>query len=216
MEITYLGHASFKLKGKTATLVTDPFSPDAVGLKFPKTVADIVTISHGHDDHSNVSSVSDYKKVIDGPGEYEVAGVSIIGISTYHDAQKGAERGKNTIYIIEMDGLRLVHLGDLGHRLSEDTLEELGDVDVLFIPVGGIYTIGPAEAVEIVRDIEPGIVIPMHYKVEGLNEAIFGKLSKVDDFISEVALTVERLDKLSIKKGDLGEEKKAVILQRRT
>src|SRR3990170_1220611 len=154
MDITYLGHASFKLKGKNATLITDPYG-SYIGIKFPKTSADIVTISHGHEDHANTASISDVKKVIDGPGEYELAGVSIIGISTFHDDKKGAERGRNTIYIIEMDELRVVHLGDLGHKLSEDTIEELGVVDVLMVPVGGVYTIGPTDAGEIVRDIEP-------------------------------------------------------------
>jgi L-ascorbate metabolism protein UlaG (beta-lactamase superfamily) len=215
MDITYLGHASFRLKGKTSTLITDPFG-EYIGIKFPKISADIVTVSHEHNDHSDISRISEVKRVIEGPGEYEVAGVSIIGLPTFHDDKKGSERGRNTIYMIEMDDLRIIHLGDLGHRLSEDMLEELGSVDILLIPVGGVYTIGPTEAGEIVRDIEPSIVIPMHYKVDGLNEESFGKLAKVDDFLTEVAMTVEHADKLSIKKAEIGEDKKVVVLQRRT
>jgi len=185
-------------------------------LKFPKISADLVTVSHAHDDHSFVQAVSGVKKIIDGPGEYEIAGVSIIGSRTYHDSKKGVERGKNTIYVIEMDDLRLVHLGDLGHRLSEDMLEELGEVDVLMIPVGGVYTIGPGEAGEIVRDIEPAITIPMHYKTPGLNPDTFGELSSVDEFLKETGLPVERIEKLSIKKSELGEEMKVVVLEKKS
>ena len=216
MDITYLGHSSFRLRGKSLSLVSDPFDSKKVGLKFPKISADLVTVSHAHDDHGFVQAVSDVKKVIDGPGEYEISGVSIIGFGTYHDSKKGVERGKNTIYVIEMDDLRLVHLGDLGHRLTEDVLGELGEVDVLMIPVGGIYTIGPSEAGEVVRDIEPRITIPMHYKISGINQEGFGELATVDDFLREVSLPVERLEKLSIKKNELGEEMKVVVLEKKS
>ena len=216
MDITYLGHSSFRLRGKSVSLISDPFDPKKVELKFPKISADLVTVSHAHADHGFVQAVSDVKKIIDGPGEYEISGVSIIGFGTYHDSKKGVERGKNTIYVIEMDDLRLVHLGDLGHRLTEDVLGELGEVDVLMIPVGGIYTIGPSEAGEVVRDIEPRITIPMHYKISGINQEVFGELATVDDFLREVSLPVERLEKLSIKKNELGEEMKVVVLEKKS
>src|SRR3989344_2827745 len=215
MDISYIGHSFFKLKTKTAVVAIDPFDPASVGIKYPPQEADIVAVSHAHSDHNFLDKISGMKKVISGPGEYEIMGVSIIGISTFHDDKKGAERGRNTIYIIEMDELRVVHLGDLGHKLSEDTIEELGVVDVLMVPVGGVYTIGPTDAGEIVRDIEPAIVIPMHYSVPGLNAEAFGELAKVDDFLSEVALTVERADKLSLKKAEIGEDKKVVVLERK-
>ena len=164
MDITYLGHSSFKIKGKQASIVTDPYDSEMVGMKFPKVDADIVTISHHHADHDRGDGVSQVKKIIDGPGEYEISGVSIIGLTSFHDNKKGADRGKNTIYVIEMDNLRLLHLGDLGHVLSENQIKEIGDVDILFVPVGGFYTLDPQVAVEVLKQIGPSIVIPMHYK----------------------------------------------------
>ncbi len=217
MDITYLGHSSFKIRTKTATLVTDPFDSKMVGLKYPVTEGDIVTVSHGHPDHNAVEKVSGYKKVIDGPGEYEISGISVIGYGTFHDAQNGQERGKNTVYVIEAEGLRLAHLGDLGHALSDDLIEELGDVDVLMIPVGGFYTIGPKEAAEIVTKIEPYFVLPMHYRTEGLNSDLGDKLVPVDDFIKESGLSVDRYPKFLIKKEDIVEEQttKIVVLEKK-
>lgn len=216
MDITYLGHSSFKLRGKTASVVTDPFDPKMVGLKFPPTDAEIVTISHGHSDHNQAANVKNVEKVIDGPGEYEIKGVSIIGLPSFHDNKKGEERGKNTIYVYEMDGLRLAHLGDLGHTLSEELVEEIGDIDILMIPVGGKYTIGPKEAVSVVQAIDPYIIIPMHYKVGGLSQELSTSLLPKEEFISEVGLTVERLPRLSVKKEDLAEaSSKVVILEKK-
>jgi L-ascorbate metabolism protein UlaG (beta-lactamase superfamily) len=186
-----------------------------VGLKFPCVSADIVTISHGHKDHNRADLVKDVKKVVNGPGEYEITGISIIGIGSYHDEKKGELRGKNTIYVLEVDGFRLAHLGDLGHKLTTKMLEEIGDIDILFIPVGGVYTMEPAVAAEVAREIEPNIVVPMHYKVSGLDEKTFGKLSTVEPFLSDLGLSVERMQKLSIKKSDLDEEQKIVILETR-
>lgn len=215
MDITFLGHSSFRLKGKTATVVTDPFDPEVVGLKFPKVTADIVTVSHQHEDHNQADLVKGVKRLVSGPGEYEIMGVSIIGIPTFHDEKKGAKRGKNTIYVYEMDGLRLVHLGDLGHKLHEKILEKIGDIDILMVPVGGEYTIGPTEAVEVARAIEPKIVIPMHYQMPGLNPATFTKLSSTKPFLAEIGLLVEKTDKLSVKKENIGEESKVILLEKK-
>lgn len=215
MEITYLGHSSFRFRGKTASVVTDPYDPKMVGLKFTRVSADIVTVSHDHHDHNYVSVVGDVKRIINGPGEYEISGVSIIGIPTFHDEKKGDERGRNTIYIIEIDNLRVVHLGDLGHKLSEDVLEEIGTVDILLVPVGGVYTIDSDTAAEVVREIEPSITIPMHYFLRGMNKEAFGKLSGVDEFLKDVGLSVERLDKLSIKKSEIQDDQKVVVLEKK-
>lgn len=216
MDITFLGHSSFKIKGKSASLVTDPFDPKMLGIKFPAVEAEIVTISHHHNDHNNVSLVEGVRKVVDGPGEYEINGISIIGIASYHDDSKGEKRGKNTIYSIEVDGLKIVHLGDLGHKLSEDMIKEIGETDVLMIPVGGEFTIGPKEAVEIVRAINPTVVIPMHYQIPGLNKEIFAKLAPVESFLSELNIKVEKLPKLVIKEGSLvAEDQKVVLLDKR-
>lgn len=216
MDIFFLGHSSFKIKGKNNTIITDPFDPDIVGLKFPKTEADLVTISHSHPDHSKTDLVTVGKRVISGPGEYEIAGTSILGIASFHDSEKGAARGKNIIYVIEMEGLRICHLGDLGHKLNDATLEDIGQIDVLMIPVGGEFTIGPGEAVEVVQSIEPGIVIPMHYQVAGLDPKTFEKLQPVEQFVNQMGSSNEALPKLSIKEGEvLQGEQKVIILERK-
>lgn len=215
MDITYLGHSSFRLKGKTASLITDPFDPQMVGFSYPKVEADIVTVSHEHADHNRTDLVKNVAKTVSGPGEYEIKGVSIIGIPSFHDNKKGSLRGANTIYVIEMDKLRLVHLGDLGHKLSGDIFSDFGEIDVLVVPVGGEYTIGVSDAVEVVQEVEPEIVIPMHYKMPGMDEKTFGKLSKVDEFLNQVGMAVERTDKLSLKKENLFGDQKVVVLERK-
>lgn len=224
MDITYLGHSSFKIsvaspsgvKTKTV-IVTDPFDPSMVGLKYAGVEADIVTISHEHGDHNRADLVGGVKRVVKGPGEYEIAGVSIIGIPSFHDNNSGAERGKNTIYVFEADGLRLAHLGDLGHTLSEKEVSEIGDIDILMIPTGGEFTIGPKEAVGVVQAIEPFYVLPMHYLLPGLAPETFSKLSPVDAFLSEAGMTTERLPKFSIRKEDIQEDQatKIIVLERR-
>lgn len=217
MDITYLGHSSFRIKTKLAALVTDPFDPKMVGLKYSGVDGEIVTVSHGHSDHNAVDKVSGIKRVVDGPGEYEISGVSIMGFKTYHDAKNGEERGTNTIYVIEAEGLRMVHLGDLGHLLSDDLIEEIGDVDVLMIPVGGFFTIGPKEATELISKIEPFYVIPMHYRMPGMSPTLSEKLSPVEDFLKESGLTTETLPKFSIKKEDILEDQntKVIVLEKK-
>ena len=217
MDITYLGHSSFKIKFKSGSVVTDPFDSKMVGLKYSPVESEIVTISHDHPDHNSVDKVGLIKKVIDGPGEYEVSGISIYGYKTFHDNKKGEEKGENTVYVIEAEGLRIVHLGDLGHQLSDDLVEEIGDVDVLIIPVGGFYTIGPKDAVEIISKIEPYYVLPMHYKVDGENPALSEKLQPVTDFLKESGLTTENLPKLSLKKEDILEDQntKVIVLEKK-
>ncbi len=211
MDITYLGHSAFRISGKNAVVVTDPFDPKMVGLKFPKVKAQIVTVSHNHDDHNNVNAVSDIKKVVDGVGEYEIEGISIIGIPSYHDNEMGKKRGKNVIYLIEVDGVRICHLGDLGHTLPKDLVDDIGEVDVLMIPVGGEYTIGPADAEKVVRDIDPKVIIPMHYKMPGMSQ-IFSNLEEVDAFLSTMGIKQVKENKLTIRPGSLLEEDKMVVI----
>jgi L-ascorbate metabolism protein UlaG (beta-lactamase superfamily) len=212
MEVTFLGHSSFKIKTKSASVVTDPFDPSFVGIKYPKIDGDIVTVSHDHKDHNQSDLVVGAKKVILTPGEYEISGISIIGISTFHDAQNGGERGKNTIYVFEAEGLRLAHLGDLGHAISDEVVDLMGTIDVLMIPVGGFYTIGSKEAAEVAAKIDPYFIIPMHYKVAGLNEENFSKLEPVDNFLKEVGMQVENLPKFSIKKEDIIEDQNTKVI----
>jgi L-ascorbate metabolism protein UlaG (beta-lactamase superfamily) len=213
MEISYLGHSSFRIRTPQGFLVTDPFDPKMVGLKFSGIEADIVTVSHDHEDHNQDQLVRGVKRVVKGPGEYEIGGISIIGIPSFHDAKKGEDRGKNTIYVIEAEDLRVCHLGDLGQTLSQEQIEGVGQVDILMIPTGGVFTIGPKEASQVVIDIEPKIVLPMHFGVAGLNPEVFAKLSPVEEFLKEVSLPTEHLPKLSVKKEELAEESKVVLLE---
>lgn len=210
MDITHLGHASFKLKGKNATLVTDPYNP-SIGLKFPKVEADIVTISHDHRDHNDAEVVDGDPFVISGPGEYEIKDVKIIGVSSFHDEKKGAERGKNTIYNIRIDGLQVCHLGDLGQKeLTGEQLEEIGSVDILLIPTGGVYTVDALQAAEIASKFEPRIAIPMHY----FEENSIYKLDGVDKFLKEMgAEKKEPLEKLSMTVDKLPEELTVNVLR---
>jgi len=217
MEISYLGHSSFKIKTKSATVITDPFDPKMVGLKYSGVEGDIVTISHAHSDHNAADKVVGAKKVLEGPGEYEVMGVSLIGYPSFHDSKKGEERGKNTIFVIEAEGLRIAHLGDLGHALSDDLVNELGSIDILMIPVGGVFTIGPKDAVEIVGKIDPYFIIPMHYAVPGLNAETFAGIGAVEPFLKEIGMTVENLPKLTLKREDILDDQsnKVVVLEKK-
>ena len=225
MDITYLGHSSFKIFTNSSpagvktkvSVITDPFDPSMVGFKFPQNEADIVTISHDHKDHNFVEKVSGIKKIVEGPGEYEISGVSIMGFPSFHDNEKGEARGKNTIYVIECEGLRIAHLGDLGGSLSDEIIDEMGSIDILMIPVGGTYTIGPKEAVEITSKIDPYFIIPMHYKDEGINLSQFEHLEPKETFLKEIGMTVEVLPKFSIKKDDIIDDQsaKVIVLERK-
>ena len=196
-------------------MVTDPFDTSSVGLKFPSVSANIVTVSHDHADHNKAELVKDVGKVIKGPGEYEIGGVSLIGFQTYHDGERGKLRGKNTIYVIEIDDMRILHLGDIGHSLSEKMVEEIGDIYVLMIPVGGEYTVDAKEAIKIVSAISPKIVIPMHYQVSGLKKQAFAKLTTEEPFTKELGLLVEKTSKLSLKNMDLIEDQKLYVLEKK-
>jgi L-ascorbate metabolism protein UlaG (beta-lactamase superfamily) len=215
MEITYLGHSSFKIKGKKTSVVTDPFDSALVGLKFPKNVeANIVTVSHDHKDHNAADQIGGSPFIIRGPGEYEVQGISIIGVPSYHDDQKGKERGKNTIYSIEVDGVHICHVGDLGEMLTDKEVEALGTVNILLIPVGGTFTISAKQAAELIAEIEPSIVIPMHYGREELNQKEFADLDPVSVFTKLMgAETVVPQPKLSITKDKLPEQMQVVVLE---
>jgi len=217
MEITYLGHSSFKIKTKTATIVTDPFDSQMLGFKFPHVEADIVTISHKHKDHADLSKISGVKKVVEGPGEYEIRDVSIMGYPSFHDNKKGEERGKNTIYVFEADGLRFAHLGDLGHMVDDSLIDEMGSIDILMIPVGGFYTIGPKEANELCSKISPYFILPMHYKAEGINESQFASLEPKETFLKETGMTTEVMPKFSIKRDEIIDDQstKVIVLERK-
>lgn len=215
MEVTYLGHSAFKLKGKNGTVITDPYS-ESVGWPLPNLSADLVTVSHQHADHNAVTKIKGTARrsepfVISYPGEYEVGGISVFGIPTYHDGEKGSARGSNTVYVIVMDELRICHLGDLGHELSSSQLEEIGVVDVLLCPVGGHYTIDAKSALSVIQQIEPAYVIPMHYRTEK-HAPMFAEVQPLEAFFREYGSQPVAQPKLTVEKLKLPEETELVVL----
>lgn len=218
MDISYLGHASFRIKSKTGTVVTDPFD-STVGFSFPSTSADIVTVSHFHSDHNNTKAISGTTRrvnpfVIDEPGEYEIEGVSVFGYKTFHDDKSGAERGENIVYVIQSEGIRVVHLGDLGHKLSEKMVETLDGVDVLMIPVGGVYTMDAKLALETIETISPSIAIPMHYRTSSHKAETFGEMTEIGEFVSLYGADVREVDgdKLTVNRISLSEDTTEVVV----
>lgn len=204
MRIKWLGHSCFKIKSKNGIrIVTDPFD-DNVGYKLPAVETDIVTISHGHYDHNFIDCVNGDFEVVTKVGNFYVKDIPITGIHTYHDEEQGAKRGSNIVYTFEIDGIRLCHLGDLGHILSPSQIEMIGNVDVLLIPVGGVYTIDFKEAVTVVQQLKPDIVIPMHYKTPALKFS----LDAVDNFTTSFD-SIERPQSqvLEINKEDIKDHK---------
>ncbi|MCD6370593.1 MAG: MBL fold metallo-hydrolase [Thermoplasmata archaeon] len=178
MEIKWHGHACFEIRD-SMKIVIDPHDGRAIGIKPPRATPDVVLITHHHFDHDAVRVLNGNFKIIDAPGNYVFDGIKIRGILGYHDKEMGARRGKITMYKIELEGVKLLHVGDLGHILSKDMVKEIGDVDILFIPVGGVYTVDAREAFENVKLLQPKIVIPMHYRFDGLTLGI----APVEDFL---------------------------------
>jgi len=211
MIISWHGQSCFKIQDKVGpdgiTVATDPFDK-SVGLKVPNFEADIVTISHDHFDHNNVQAFRGNPFVVSMAGEYDVKGVLVEGIESYHDDKKGEERGKNIIYRIEMEDISIVHLGDLGHSLDNSQLAKLEATDILMIPVGGKYTLDAKKAVEVISQLEPRIIIPMHYKIPGLKVDIEG----VGAFVKELGLTPTKEEKLKISKKDLPAEDTELVI----
>lgn len=199
MEIIWLGHSCFRIRGNTATIITDPYSSE-IGYTLGKHTANIVTVSHQHPGHYNIEGIGGTPKAVTGPGEYEISNVLIMGTATFHDNEQGVKRGKNTVYIMQVDEVSICHLGDLGHVLSAEQVEEIDRVDVLMIPVGGVSTINAAMAAEVVRQLEPNVIIPMHYKTKALKR----ELESVDDFLKEMGVKeINSQPKLSVTKANL-------------
>jgi len=192
LDLTWLGHACFRLRGKNAVAVTDPYPP-SLGPKLSRLEADVVTVSHPHPNHSHLQTVKGH--ILDGPGEYEVKGVTVNGLATFHDTSGGDQHGRNTIFLIDVDDVRVCHLGDLGHRLDDAALEQIGTVDVLLVPVGGGNSLDATGAAEVVRQIEPRMVVPMHYALPAVKKQLEG----VDRFLKEMAAPeVEPIQRLSV------------------
>lgn len=216
MNIQYYGHSCFKITTKPAGRATediaiffDPFDK-SVGLRPPQGQADIVFVSHHHFDHDNISALKGDPIVIDTPGEYAIKGISAIGFESFHDQKEGAEKGRNTIFTIESEEIKVCHLGDLGENLGPDQIEDI-EADILLIPIGGKFTLDGERAAELIRKIEPNIVIPMHYKING-------SLINIDDekkFCNEVGnCPKEKISKFNIKKKELEGKNMEVILMK--
>ncbi len=209
MDITWLGHSCFRIKGSHATVITDPYSP-SLGYSLGKPTANIVTVSHQHQGHCYIEGIGGQPKPITGPGEYEVRGVLVIGVGTFHDDEGGRKRGKNTVYLMEVDEVAVCHLGDLGHVLTAGQVAEIDNVDVLLLPVGGVSTINAPMAAEVVRQLEPKVVVPMHYQTKALS----WELEPVERFLKEIgAREVSPQPKLSFTKSNLPASMQVFLLE---
>ena len=210
MTITWFGHSCFRIEAKEGLVLIDPFSKE-IGLRPPKIKDNIVLVTHHHSDHDNVDGVNPEAFIIDGPGEYEKQGISVRGIQSFHDKSEGKERGLNTIYIIKAEEMTVCHMGDFGQdKLTDKQVEEIGDVDIFMVPVGGTYTVDYKEAIEVINQVEPKIVIPIHYKIKDLNLNIAGN----EKFIKEIGLVPEKVDKFKMQKKNLPvEETKLVVFE---
>jgi L-ascorbate metabolism protein UlaG (beta-lactamase superfamily) len=208
LEIVWLGHSCFRIRGREATIVTDP-CPPSTGYTIGKPTADIVTVSHRHDDHAYLKAVASHPVVLDGPGEYEIHGAFLTGISTFHDSERGADRGENIAFVIEMEDIRVCHLGDLGHTPTAGQAEEMTGVDVLFVPIGGNSTIDATKAAEVVSLLEARLVIPMHYGTP----ASKSQLDPPDRFLKEMGVAaVEAQPKLAITRTTVPSETQVMLL----
>ncbi len=209
MEINWYGHACFRLKDRELTVVCDPYDK-GMGLTLPRLRADVVTVSHDAPGHNYVDGVKDWRKVLTGPGEYELAGVFITGIPTYH-GRKGDDRLEpNTVFMFEFPELTVCHLGDLGHVLTESQVEAMPKIDVLLIPVGGRHTLDAAKAAEVISILEPSIVIPMHYQSPGTPM----HLDPVERFLKEMGVPAPPpIDALKMVRSQLPEETQVVLME---
>ncbi len=181
MKIRWLGHACFLLTSSKGTrILTDPYD-ESTGYVIPPVEADYITVSHSHFDHSTVSAVQGNPEVISGRGDFPLADVVAHGTGTWHDEMGGARRGPNTVYVFDIDDIRVCHLGDLGHLLNAQQKAEIGKVDVLMVPTGGTYTIDAQKAWQVCQQLNPHVVIPMHYRTD----ALAFPLDKLSSFVAE-------------------------------
>ena len=210
MIIQWFGHSYFRVDTKNKIIAIDPYSESSTGLKPSRFKADLLLITHQHEDHNNKSVIMGDPLALEGPGEIETGGIFIEGIHSFHDKKQGKARGVNTIYLIKSEGVTFCHLGDLGEKdLKEETLEKVANVDILLVPIGGNYTIDYEEAVSLINQIEPKIIIPMHYALPQLKI----KLDPLDKFIKAISKKPEVLDKLVIRKTQLPKETKLIVLK---
>jgi L-ascorbate metabolism protein UlaG (beta-lactamase superfamily) len=209
MEITWYGRACFRLRGKDATVITDP-CPPSTGFVAGRHDIDLLTISHDHPDHVYTRSIT-AGLTLTRPGEYEFRDLLVTGVRGFHDGSRGGERGENIIFAVEIDGVHICHLGDLGHLLTDEQTSELGPIDVLLVPAGGQTTLTPAEAAEVVAQLSPKLVIPMHFAVDGGSKDLLGP----DTFLHEMSVEPIRQPKASVTPSSLPDETQVVLLEAR-
>ena len=207
MVITWYGQSCFRIQSGELVVITDPFSKE-IGLRPPAGQADVVTISHEHADHNNREAIKGEPFIADGPGEYSLKGADIIGIQSTHETKSGEGKGANTIFVIDIEDIRVCHLGDQGKLLTNEQLEQIHNVDILFVPIGGTYTLNTEEALEVIGQLEPKVIIPMHYAFEEF-KAVKGclPLETVDKFAKEIGCKKENMNvgKVTLKKKNLEE-----------
>jgi L-ascorbate metabolism protein UlaG (beta-lactamase superfamily) len=208
-EIRWFGHNCFRIRGKEATVLTDPVGTNT-GYAMKQQTADIVTLSHDHQGHTNLGAVKPEFRIIKGPGEYEMHEVFITGVRTWHDDKRGEERGVNTVYVIELEGMRFAHMGDLGHNLSESHSEALDNVDVMMIPVGGGTVLSAEIAADLVSRLSPRSVIPMQFRTAKGDT----NLGDVEAFCKKLGIAQpEPQDRLVIKPSDLTDTTQIFLLK---
>lgn len=218
MEITYLGHSCFKLKSKqSGVVICDPYA-ESTGPSLGKHSADIITISHAHADHSAAERIAGVGEqtpiVLNTAGDYEIKGISLFAINSWHDKQQGALRGKNLIFNILIDGISVCHLGDFGQEnLTSEQVSRIGEVDVLLCPVGGYSSLSAKEAIGVLSQLEPKVFIPMHYQTPLHNPDFFAELAPLSQFTNEYGIAPTPVKKLDLHKDRLGEEVEVVVLE---
>lgn len=208
MEIKFYGHACFSIKDGKITIITDPYD-DKIGLKLPKLTANIVTVGHNNEAHNNVKAIEGEPMILNWPGEYEKEGIHFKGIHSFHNTREEKEQLENIIFTINFDGIRFCHLGAQGTKLTPEQLEQVGDVDILFVPVGKVGTMDAKKAKEVIEQIEPRIVIPMAYHTKGNKMG----LDPIDNFLSVMgAEGIETMDSFTAKKSDLPEDNSKIVV----
>jgi len=203
LQIRWHGHSCFEITNDV-TIVTDPHDGKSIGIHAPSVTGDIILVSHDHYDHNSVKSVEkDGSKVVTDARKRNISNVEIKGIESFHDECCGEKRGDNIIYKFTMENITFCHMGDLGHDLEEDTIQKIGDVDILFIPIGGTFTLDAKQAWKIIKKVKPRITVPMHYKIGGLSLPITG----IEPFLEESKYEIIKVgNEIDIEKEDLPEK----------
>lgn len=211
MEIEYNGHACFTIKTSLGTVVTDPFGEE-VPYPIKELRGDIVTVSHEHFDHNAVKRVKGNPYIIRSVGEYNQKGIIIKGFQAFHDKNQGRQRGQTIIFTIQVEGLKICHLGDLGEVLDDSKIKLIGDIDILLIPVGGFFTIEPEDARILIEKMKPKIVIPMHYKTNYIKD---WNIKPVEEFLRIISIPIRRLDtnKIEVTKENLPSTTEVYLLK---